>query len=108
MSAGSQTASKEVGMLGSFRLEIRIEVLDEDSIQGYAGHPALRSARADPADPRSGESDGRLRAHRMGFRTGPFTVCLVAIVLNPIRAVGDGRIDILVARSRHRDRKSVV
>src|SRR5438034_534644 len=101
MSPRRQAVFEEVRTLRSFRLEVRIEVLDEGSIQGYAGHPALRSARADPADPRSGESDGRLRAHRMGFRTGPFTVCLVAIVLDPIRTVGDGRIGILMARSRH-------
>src|SRR5213082_1043759 len=112
MSAGSQATSKEVGakevgVLGAFRLEVRIEVLDEGSIQEDAGDPGLRSAGADPADPRAGEGDGRLRAHRIGFRGGSLTVCLVPIVLNPIRAVGDGRIGILVARSRHRHLEGV-
>src|SRR5256885_4793494 len=99
MGSRRQAVYKEVGMLGSFRLEVRIEVLDEGSIQEDARNPGLRSAGADPADPRAGEGDGRLRAHRIGFCGGSLTVCLVPIVLNPIRAVGDGRIGILEARS---------
>src|SRR5712671_7228486 len=96
-----QAIFEEVGMLGTFRLRVRIEgVLDDGSIQGYAGDPALRSASADPPDPRPGEGDGRLRAHRLGFRGGPFAVGLVPVVLNPTGAVGDRRIRILVARSR--------
>ena len=43
-----------------------------------------------------------MRAHNVGFRAGSLTVCLVPITLDPIRAVGDGRIRILVARSRRR------
>src|SRR6266851_9604846 len=100
MGSSSQAACEEIGMLRPFRLEVSIEVLDEGSIQEYAGDPALRSAGADPADPRSGEGDGRLRARDIGFRAGPFAVCLVPIALDPIWAVRDGRIGILVARSR--------
>src|SRR6266853_6495556 len=96
-----QAIFEEVGTLGSFRLRVRIEgVLDDGSIQGYAGDPALRSASADPPDPRPGEGDGRLRAHRLGFRGGAFAVGFVAVVLNPTVTVGDGRIRILMARSR--------
>src|SRR5258706_13865818 len=94
-----QAIFEEVGMLGSFRLGVRIEgVLDDGSIQGYAGDPALRSVRADPPDSRPGEGDGRLRTRRIGFRSGTLAVRFVPIVLNPTVAVGDGRVRILMAR----------
>src|SRR6266566_440231 len=98
MRPGSQPSHSEIGMLRSFRLEVGVEVLDEGSIEEDAGDPALGSAGADPADPSPGEGDRRLGTPRIGFRAGPFTVRLVPIPLNPIRAVGDGRIGILVAR----------
>src|SRR5882762_241196 len=80
MSPRRQAVSEEVGALRSFSLGVRIEgVLHDDSIQGYAGDPALGSASADPPDPRPGEGDGCLRAHRIGFRAGTLAVCLVPI-----------------------------
>src|SRR6267154_4394261 len=101
MSPRRQAVFEEVGALRSFRLGVRIEgILHDDSIQGYAGDPALGSAGADPPDSRPGEGDRRLGAYRIGFRAGPLAVRLVPIVLNPTVAVGDGRIRILVARSR--------
>src|SRR5256885_4788246 len=100
MGSGGLAAHREIGVLRSFRLGIRVEVLNEASVQEDAGDPALRSAGADPADPSPREGDRRLRTERIGFRAGPFTVRLVPIALNPIRAVGDGRIGVLVAYSR--------
>src|SRR6266516_5462218 len=100
MGSGGQASHHEIGVLRSFRLEVRVEVLNEGPIQEDAGDPALRSAGADPTDPRPREGDRRLCTERIGFRAGPFTVRLVSIALNPIRAVGDGRIGILVAYSR--------
>src|SRR5207302_8629446 len=75
---------------------------DERSIPQDAGAPELVSARTDPTDPRAVESDGRLRTQGIGFCGGSLTICLVPITLNPTGAVGDGRIRILVARSRRR------
>src|SRR2546430_12841643 len=43
----SQAACREVGVLRPFRLGVRVEVLDEGSIQEDAGDPALGSARAE-------------------------------------------------------------
>src|SRR6266700_8293584 len=50
----SQARCREVGMLGSFRERIRVDVLHEGSVQEYASDPGLRPAGADPADPRPG------------------------------------------------------
>src|SRR2546430_5426714 len=82
-----------------FRLGVRVEVLDEDSIQEDAGDPALGSARSDPADPRPGESDRRLRTQRIRFCGGPRTTRREPTTLNPTVVVGDHRVIVVVARS---------
>src|SRR5690349_19924415 len=102
-----QAGCGEVGVLRAFRLGIRVEVLHEGPIEEYAGDPALRSTGADPADPSTVKGDGRLRTDGIGFRRGSLAVGLVPIALNPLAAVGDGRIRILVARSRRGHIESV-
>src|SRR5712692_8773698 len=87
-------------MLGPLRKRIRIDVLDEGSVQEYPSDPGLGPAGADPADSRPGEGEGRLCAHRVGFRRAPLTVGFVPIVLNPTGAVGNGRVSLLYLRSR--------
>src|SRR6267142_340877 len=99
MGPGGQASYREVGVLGSFRLGVGIEVLDEGSIEEDAGDPALGAASADPADPGPGEGDGRLRAEGIGFRGGPFAVRFVPVALNPAVAVRATRIRIRRSRT---------
>src|SRR5260221_421399 len=113
----SQAAYREIGMLRSLRLEIRVEVLDEDAVQGYAGDSALGPASADPTDRGPGKGKARLRARRRRRPSGsgaprPERSALSPtrgdsgdhrdnrVVLNPTGAVGDRRIRFLQARDR--------
>src|SRR5882672_824976 len=98
--SSGEPVRRVVGVLGSFARSERIEFLDEDTIERYAGDPGLRTAGADPADPCSGEEDGRLRPDGLGFRRRALAVGLVAVVLDPARPIRDGRVGVLMANSR--------
>src|SRR5215471_19525517 len=99
MRSSRKTTREEVGVLRSFRQSISIEVLDDGPVQRDASDAGLRSARADPADPGSVESDRRLRTGGVGLGAGAFAVRLVAVVLSPPGPVGHRGVGVLMAHS---------
>src|SRR6266700_3244820 len=83
MGSGGEAGCSEVDVLWPFRQGIRIDVLDEGSVQEYVGDPRLRPAGADPAHRRSGKSERGLRTRSGRGRGRPGAPRLARVTLRP-------------------------
>src|SRR2546422_6609540 len=70
---------------------IRIDLGNERSIQHHASDPGLGPARANPADRRPGEGEGRLRACRRIGRADAAAPVTATSRLPPSADADDGR-----------------
>src|SRR5258706_4377810 len=105
MAPGGQAQQGEEGRLGCFRFRtgIRVERVSNDaSIQDSSGDPALGSGVADQVNGGPGEAERGLTTGARRYRGGPLAVWMVPIVQDPTGGISDGRIGLLVARSRRR------